>query len=103
MYTITKVNNLTHELTILCDGERISLIIPETHNTTSELKKEYIEFYLAAYKLAKSAPKPQPELSHIEKLKAAVSPAKLLPYAPYLLAASILEAIVILVLVLKGR
>ena len=94
-YSITKVNNLTHELTILSDGESISLVIPETHNTTSALKKEYIESYLAAHKLAKLPHSP------LEKIKAAVSPAKLLPYAPYLLAASVVEAIVILVLALK--
>lgn len=99
MYTIVKVNNLTHELTILCDDERISLIIPETHNTTSELKKEYIDSFLAERKLAKEE-QVKKASGPLSRIKAAISSSKLVPY---LLAVSIIEAIVIIVIVLKSR
>ncbi len=43
MYKITKINTLTHVLTIkLEDGSETAMIIPPTHRGSNALKHEYI-------------------------------------------------------------
>ncbi len=50
MYKITKINTLTHELTVRHDdGTDIAMVIPFTHLGSNELKFEYINAQVSVH------------------------------------------------------
>lgn len=98
MWTIKKINNSTHELTVKChDGTTLDLTIPETHRNSLALKHEYIRSQTDAHDANRAA-------IVVSKIVDSVSEAPKSKKSSTLHAIIILEAVLIVILaLLKSR